>query len=117
MVLPLLVALLGAPNPEIITTNNMRVSAGKLSNGVLSVKLDVRNGMWYPDGRDGMAMAVAAFAEEGKRLQNPGPLVRVTQGNQVRISIHNTLDQPLWIFGLGEKRGVNDSTVIAVGAT
>jgi manganese oxidase len=117
MLLPLLVALISAAPPEIISTNDMRVPAGKLSSGVLTLQLEVRSGMWYPDGRERMGMPVAAFAEVGRALQNPGPLVRVPLGTEVRISIRNPLDHPLWIFGLGEKRGATDSVAIAAGAT
>ncbi len=118
MLLPLLVALIAATNPETISSNDMRSPAGKLSNGVFTLQLEARNGMWYPDGMNGMARPVAAFAEIGNGLQNPGPLVRVPVGTEVRISLRNSLAQPLWIFGLGAKRGVAaDSFVIAPGAT
>ena len=106
MLLPLLVAALAATAPEPISTNDMRMSAGKLSNGVLTLQLDVRNGLWYPDGTKGMVRPVAAFSELGKGLLVPGPLVRVPVGTEVRITLKNSLEQPLWIFGLGEKRGV-----------
>jgi FtsP/CotA-like multicopper oxidase with cupredoxin domain len=118
MLLPVLVALFAATAPEPISINEMRVAAGKLSNGVLTLQLEARNGLWYPDGMKGMVRPVAAFAEMGRALQNPGPLVRVPLGTEVRISLRNTLQQPLWIFGLGAKRGVAaDSFVIAPGAT
>ena len=118
MLLPLLVAALAATNPEPISSNDMRVPAGKLSNGVLTLQLEARNGLWYPDGAKGMARPVAAFAEAGRALQNPGPLVRVPVGTEIRITLKNTLDKPLWMFGLGEERGVAaDSFVIAAGAT
>jgi FtsP/CotA-like multicopper oxidase with cupredoxin domain len=118
MLLPVLVALIAATAPEPISTNDMRAAAGKLSNGVLTLQLEARNGLWYPDGTKGMVRPVAAFAEVGRGLQNPGPLVRVPLGTEVRISLRNTLAQPLWIFGLGAQRGVlADSFVIAPGAT
>ena len=117
MWLPLFVALLATTNPETISHNEMRVPAGRLSNGVLTLRLEARAGMWYPDGPQGMARPVAAFAEVGGGLQNPGPLVRVPVGTQVRISMRNTLDNPLTIFGLGAQRGAGDSVAIAPGAT
>ncbi len=116
--LPLLVAAMAATAPEPISINDMRVPAGRLSNGVLTVQLEARDGMWYPDGPKGMARPVAAFAVIGGSLQNPGPLVRVPVGTEVRMSIKNALDQPLWMFGLGQKRGIAaDSFVVAPGAT
>ncbi|HET9440460.1 MAG TPA: multicopper oxidase domain-containing protein [Longimicrobiales bacterium] len=118
MLLPIIVALLAATNPETISTNDMRTPAGKLSNGVLTLQLEARNGMWYPDGMKGMPRPVAAFAEVGNGLQVPGPLLRVSVGTEVRITLRNSLEQPLWIFGLGAKRGIAaDSFVIAPNAT
>ncbi|HEY0809963.1 MAG TPA: multicopper oxidase domain-containing protein, partial [Longimicrobiales bacterium] len=118
MLLPLMLAVMTATNPETISPNQMRIAAGKLSHGVLTLRLEARNGMWYPDGPSGMARPVAAFAEEGQGLQNPGPLVRVPVGTEVRITLRNTLEMPMWVFGLGAKRGVNaDSAMIAAGAS
>ncbi len=118
MLIPLLVALMASTNPEPISINDMRVPAGKLSNGVLTLALEARDGMWYPDGPKGMARPVAAFSEMGGTLLNPGPLVRVPVGTEVRMSVRNTLKQPLWMFGLGAKRGMGtDSVSIAPGAT
>jgi FtsP/CotA-like multicopper oxidase with cupredoxin domain len=121
-----IIALINAPsayaarpeNPEIITSNQMRTAAGTLANGVLTVRIDARNGVWYPDGPGKFERQVAAFAEEGKGLQNPGPLVRVTAGTEVRMTFRNSLDKPLWLFGLGQTRGIQaDSFVVAPGAT
>lgn len=107
-----------ADNVEKIRINDMRKPAGKLANGVLLVTLEARNGAWYPEGDDGKPRYVAAFGEAGKRLQNPGPLIRVPVGTEVRIRLRNTLADSLWIFGLGEKRGLaGDSFAIAAGAT
>ncbi|HEY0673276.1 MAG TPA: multicopper oxidase domain-containing protein [Longimicrobiales bacterium] len=118
MLLPVIVALMAATNPETISTNDMRTPAGKLSNGVLTLQLEARHGMWYPDGMKGMPRPVAAFAEAGNGLQVPGPLVRVPLGTEVRVTLRNSLEQPLWIFGLGAKRGVAaDSFVIAPNGT
>ena len=117
MLLPLFVAFLATANPETISHNDMRLPAGRLSNGVLTLQLEARDGMWYPDGPQGMARPVAAFAEAGGGLLNPGPLVRVPVGTDVRITMRNGLAQPLTIFGLGAQRGAADSVSIAPGAT
>jgi len=102
---------------ERIVTNDMRTPAGTLANGVLTLRLEVRDGAWYPDGPTGMMRPVAAFAEEGKAPQVPGPLVRVPVGTRVRITVRNGLDEPLHVFGLGQQRGLaSDSFVVAPGA-
>src|SRR5215813_4411927 len=91
--------------PESIRPNDNRHAAGTLSGKVLTVKLEAREGMWRPEGENGRAISLAAFAEEGKPLSVPGPLIRVAVGTEVRATIHNTLDKPITIFGLGKVRG------------
>jgi FtsP/CotA-like multicopper oxidase with cupredoxin domain len=98
--------------------NNNRAPAGVLANGVLSVRLVARAAAWYPDGSDGCGLTVHAFAEEGKEPRIPGPLLRVPAGTELRVTIRNVLDKPIWIRGL-EDRSVErlDSVAIGVGAS
>ena len=106
-----------APTLAPIEPSDNRVPAGRLEKGVLTLRLDARNGMWYPEGRNGMGLPVAAFAEEGKPLQNPGPLVRVRVGTEVRAFVRNSLAKPLTLFGLGSARGLAaDTFVVEPGA-
>ncbi|MGH7720077.1 MAG: multicopper oxidase domain-containing protein [Gemmatimonadaceae bacterium] len=98
----------GLPRIEI---NDNRRPAGRLRDGVLTIRLEARDGAWYPEGPDGMPRLVAAFAEEGRALQNPGPLIRVPAGTEVRATVRNALQVPLTVFGLGEKRGLAGDTV------
>lgn len=100
-----------------IQPNDNRVAAGTLTKGVLTVRLEARVGEWQPDGPKGPTITTAAFAEPGKTLQTPGPLIRVPIGTTVRASIHNTLAKPMWVYGLGAVRGIADSAQVAVGAT
>jgi hypothetical protein len=60
----------------LIQPNANRVPAGKLENGVLSLRLELREGGWYPEAETGPSLKVYAFAEEGKAPQIPGPLIR-----------------------------------------
>lgn len=62
-------------------------------------------------------MAVAAFAEGGGPLQTPGPLLRAPVGTEFRITVHNTLAVPMWVYGLGDRRGYADSVRLAAGET
>ncbi len=110
------VAVARAEVSERIAINDNRQPAGRLKDGVLTLRLEARKGWWYPEGPDGMARLVAAFAEEGEALQNPGPLIRVPVGSEVRVTVRNALDAPLTVFGLGETRGIAaDSIQIDVG--
>jgi FtsP/CotA-like multicopper oxidase with cupredoxin domain len=106
------------PNgPESIVANDNRRPAGTLKNGVLTVKLEARDGLWRPDGEKGVPLPVAAWAEEGKPLSVPGPLIRVPAGTDVKASLRNSLDKPLTVFGFGKTRGMSDSVVIPAGAS
>jgi FtsP/CotA-like multicopper oxidase with cupredoxin domain len=81
---------------------------------VLTVKLEAREGLWRPEGENGRAIPVAAWAEEGKPLSNPGPLIRVPVGTEVHATIHNTLGKPLIVSGFGKTRGPSDSVIVPV---
>lgn len=103
--------------PTAIAANDNRLSAGSLAQGVLTVQLEARIGTWQPDGPKGPSITTAAFAENGKGLQTPGPLIRVPRGTEVRTRIHNALDKTMWVYGLGATRGIGDSASVAPGAT
>jgi FtsP/CotA-like multicopper oxidase with cupredoxin domain len=106
-----------APPGTLIAPNDNRVPAGVLKHDTLSVRLEARAGQWQPEGEKGRTLDAAAWAEEGKSMQNPGPLVRVTEGTVVHASLRNTLDKPLTVFGFGATRGVKDSVIITPGGT
>ena len=106
-----------ASHPRAIANDN-RVAAGTLRDGVRTVRLVIRDASWYPDGPSGCALAVHAFAEEGKVAQIPGPLIRVQSGTEVRVIVRNSLVTPLWMRGVQDRTsGVVDSTELAPGAT
>src|SRR5687768_2015773 len=69
---------------EQIAINDNRRPAGTLRDGVLTLRLEARMGEWRAEGEDDVARPVAAWAEEGEQAQNPGPLIRVPQGTEVR---------------------------------
>lgn len=102
---------------ERIAPNDNRRPAGKLTAGVLTVRLEARNGVWQPDGPSGPLLTTAAFAEVGKALANPGPLLRASVGTEIRATVRNALTKPLWLYGMGATRGLSDSLLIEPGAT
>jgi FtsP/CotA-like multicopper oxidase with cupredoxin domain len=85
------------------------------------VRLEVRAGEWRPDGDDDPGLEVLAFSEEAGTLRIPGPLIRVTEGTEIQVSVRNTLtDVPLVVHGLytrGAPGNVQDTIHIAPGAT
>lgn len=100
-----------------ILPNDNRHTAGTLKNGVLTVAIEARTGVWRPEGDSGRALDVAAFAEPGKALSTPGPVIRVPLGTEIHATIRNRLDRPLIVYGFGKTRGQSDSVIVPVNAT
>lgn len=99
-----------------VQTNENHQPGGILSQGVLSLQLQIARGEWHPEAENGMGLSVYAFGEEGHPLQNPGPLIRVPQGTQVRISLRNQLNVPVTVHGLADS-GVDSALHLAPGAS
>ena len=86
-----------------IAANDNRQPAGRLENGVFTLRLVADAGLWRPEKEDGPGFPMQAFREEGKPLQSPGPLLRVPAGTAMRITVKNLLPgAPLELHGLGE---------------
>jgi manganese oxidase len=85
-----------------IVANPNHTPAGVLRNGVLTVQLEIAKGDWHPEADDGMSLSVYAFGEVGHPLQNPGPLLRVPQGTEIHVSLHNNLSVPIAVHGFGD---------------
>ncbi|HUF51419.1 MAG TPA: multicopper oxidase domain-containing protein [Longimicrobiales bacterium] len=108
----------GPASGPVIASNDNSTPAGRLENGVLTLRLEARGGWWYPEGPAGDAYPIAAFAEQGGPLQNPGPTIRVPLGTKVRVTVRNTLFSPLRVFGLRGPRPIaSDSVIIAPNVT
>ncbi|MEP7067083.1 MAG: multicopper oxidase domain-containing protein [Gemmatimonadota bacterium] len=102
---------------ERIAPNDNEHRAGLLAHGVLTVALEARNGEWHPEESSGPTISVQAFSVAGGPLQTPGPLLRAPVGTELRVTVHNALAVPMWVYGLGEHRGFADSTEISAGET
>jgi manganese oxidase len=86
---------------ERVSINDNRVPAGTLRDGVLTLRLEVRDAEWHPDRESDPGVVVRAFAEEGKPASIPGPLVRVPQGTEIHAFVRNSLtDSTLVLRGL-----------------
>ncbi|HEV8365724.1 MAG TPA: multicopper oxidase domain-containing protein [Gemmatimonadaceae bacterium] len=96
---------------EQIAINDNRTPAGTLANGILTIRLEARVGEWHPDADSDPAIAVEAFAEEGKPLQIPGPAIRVVEGTEIRAFVRNAMgNDTLTVHGL-YSRGAARSTM------
>ena len=106
---------------EQIAINDNRTPGGTLDGKVLTIHLEARDGEWHPDGDTEPGVVVRAFAEKGKGLQVPGPLIRVPEGTEIHASITNTYAQgTLVVHGLsrrGTTTSATDTMQIAAGAT
>ncbi|MGH7644097.1 MAG: hypothetical protein ACREMR_00790, partial [Gemmatimonadales bacterium] len=78
-------------SPPAIEANTNQVAAGQLRRGVLTLRLVARVGLLYPEGKDGPGIPVQAFGEEGRPLQIPGPLIRVPEGTELRVTVRNEI--------------------------
>ena len=101
-----------------ISENQNRSPAGRLENGVLTLNLELRRAVWHPRSAEGRSIEVSSFAEQGQLPQAPGPLIRVIEGTEIRISLHNLLSATTFVHGLHEHPGnVDDSVELASGET
>ena len=98
--------------------NDNRVPAGRLEDGLLTLRLEVRRGMWHVLGDDEPGAEVLAFAEEGKSPQIPGPMIRVPLGTEIDVTVSNPLDTTLVVHGLSDRKvAAMDSLVVPAGAS
>ena len=99
------------PSLPLVIANDNRTPAGQLRKGVLKLELEISRGRWYPEDEKGQYRDAYAFAEKGHLPESSGPLIRVPQGTQLRITIHNTLPLAVRIHGLHAHPGDPNDTV------
>lgn len=103
---------------ENIEPNDNRHPGGQLKDGVLTINLEAREGVWYPETPANPGMPVYAFAEEGKPLQLPGPLIRVPEATEINLTVKNNTGKPLTLHGFHTKPGeAKDSVTVASGGS
>lgn len=108
------------PLLEEVQINDNRKPAGELRNGIFYINLEIREGNWYPETKDGAPIKITAITEVGKPLQVPGPLIRVPEGTEIKATITNrATGQPHSLFGFYQRPNSNlkDSILIAPGET
>jgi manganese oxidase len=111
-----------------------RHAIGHMDDGVLKAEMVARRVAWRPWGADGPALDAHAFAEEGAAARVPGPMLRVTAGTPIHLSLRNELADTLLVRGLRDRGQqlppgmppgpalvslafLGDSVVLAPGAT
>lgn len=107
-------------DPELlpIRWNDNDRPAGVLESGVLTLRLELVRGKWHYLGDDRPGVEILAFREIGRDPENPGPLIRVPLGTEIRVTVANPLDVALVVHGLASRRVADmDSLVVPAGAT
>jgi len=95
----------------LVVANDNRTPAGQSTNGVLNLQLELRQARWYPEDEKGGYRDVYAFAEQGQPPQSSGPLIRVSQGTIVHVTVRNLLPSLVRIHGLHSRPGNPDDAV------
>jgi manganese oxidase len=105
----LLLTAMAVARPTTATAicNDNRTPAGTLTNGVLTIHLEARPAVWYPNENGKTSLLVSAFAEEGRAPQIPGPILRVPAGTEISATIRNSLDHTIYIHGLAPRPEAN----------
>jgi FtsP/CotA-like multicopper oxidase with cupredoxin domain len=97
--------------------NDNRTAAGRLVNGILTLRLEAREANWHPEGASGVAIPVYGFAERGQPVKVPGPMIRVPAGTEIRVTVRNALPKAMRLRGLQDRAGAAlDSSTVAAGA-
>lgn len=81
-----------------------RTAAGQTNNGILHLRLSAREAAWYPWGVDGgAALRAHTFVVDDETPRVPGPLIRVTAGTTVQVTLRNDLSRTLVVRGLSDR--------------
>jgi FtsP/CotA-like multicopper oxidase with cupredoxin domain len=91
--------------PETVVANDNMRPAGVFENDVVTIRLRAAAGEWRPEGPGGPALPIEAFGVEDAPLTVPAPLIRVTEGATLAVSIRNELATPLRVHGLCARDG------------
>jgi manganese oxidase len=106
------------PLLDSVVANDNRVAGGAIRGGVYELRLDARLAAWRPDLGVDTLVTVQVFAEERGAPRIPGPLLRVMEGTEVRISVRNSLpDSSLLVHGLRAGAVAADTLRVASGST
>ncbi|HEX6053182.1 MAG TPA: hypothetical protein VFZ21_28135, partial [Gemmatimonadaceae bacterium] len=105
-------------NAPIAHVNDNRHPAGTLSNGRLTLSLDVVESAFQAEGDHDPIVRALAFAETGKAPEIPGPLLRAPLGTVVHLTVRNRSDSAVMLGGLRPSLPAGRDTLhIAAGGT
>ena len=103
--------------PAITTHDNLK-SAGQLKDGVLTIHLEVKEGVWHPNADNETGVPVLAIGEEGGQASIPGPMIRVPEGTRIHAFFKNLQIFPVVLHGFHTRPGeAKDTVTVDPGAT
>jgi FtsP/CotA-like multicopper oxidase with cupredoxin domain len=101
------------PGSPAVQANDNRVPGGRFHGDTLEIRLEVGMASWRPEADSGPAIEVAAFGEEGRAPEIPGPLIRVPAGTVVIASVRNRLtDSTIQVHGLLTRPAAQDDSLV-----
>ena len=86
----------------VVTHDNVK-PAGQLKDGILTLRLETKEGTWHPDADDGPGIPALTVAEEGGSPSIPGPMIRVPQGTRIHAFFKNTQPFPVVLHGFHQR--------------
>ena len=113
---------LALPRPvadaPIATANQNRRPAGTLEGKTLTLRLDIVEAAYQPEGEHDPVVRILAFAEPGQAPSVPGPLLRAPVGTMVRLILRNRTDSSIVLGGLRRPMPTERDTLeVAAGAS
>lgn len=97
--------------------NDNRVPGGRTVDGSVELHLTARLAAWRPDLDVDSAVTIQAFAEATGAPRIPGPLLRASQGSEIRVTITNEIpDSTLVVYGM-RAGTVSDDTIRVLPGT
>lgn len=98
---------------QLVVPNTNQEPGGRLESGMLELRLEARAAVWQPQRDPARSVVVLAFAEEGQAPQIPGPLLRVPQGTEIRMTVRNTIPPTAHVGLPPERQRVPGTSSIA----
>lgn len=101
-----------------VVTHDNSKPAGQLKDGVLTLRLEIKEGAWHPDADDAPGIPALTVAEEGSAPSIPGPMIRVPEGTRIHAFLKNPQLFPVVLHGLHQRPGdAKDVVTVNPGET
>jgi FtsP/CotA-like multicopper oxidase with cupredoxin domain len=111
-------AVVDTSDLSVITTHDNLKSGGQIKDGVLTIHLEIKEGVWNPNADGSPGIPTLAIAEEGGPGSIPGPMIRVPEGTRIHAFFKNTRIFPVVLHGFHTRPAdSNDTVTVDPGVT